>query len=196
MASVLASPPGDACCNPTTFVHEGTPQGSIITVADLQTYISRPSEGKSDKIILFFPDVYGPMHVNNQLVADYFASNGTHPTERTTRSSFLIESILSYVLGYLVIAPDYFEGDPIHLAREKPDHNRDTWLSSKLARAKQTTPKWIDAVVKEFGMSFQFWRMTFEVYRDFQETRRPSTALLVWLVRYHQLTQESKNMSD
>ena len=78
MAVVLASPPGDACCNPAVFEHNGTPQGSIITVADLQTYISRPSGNfSSDKIVLFFPDVHGPFHINNELIADYFASNGT-----------------------------------------------------------------------------------------------------------------------
>ena len=79
MATVLASPPGDPCCNPTIFEHSGTPQGSTITVADLKTYISLPSSNVStNKIVLFFPDVHGPFHINNELIADYFASNGTY----------------------------------------------------------------------------------------------------------------------
>lgn len=86
-----------------------------------------------------------------------------------------------------MIAPDYFEGDPIHIAREKPGHDRETWLSSTLARAKQTTPKWIDAVVKEFGVAFTL-RMTFRIYTGFQATRKPNMAQLVGLVRYHQHT--------
>jgi hypothetical protein len=75
MAAVLAYPPGDACCNNTIIDHSAVPQGSTVTVANVQTYISG-SRSNNDKIVLFFPDIHGPFHVNNELIADYFASNG------------------------------------------------------------------------------------------------------------------------
>ena len=55
------------------------------------------------------------------------------------------------ILGYLVIALDYFEGNPIQIAREQPTFDRDAWLSTNLARAKVTAPKWTSAVIKEYG---------------------------------------------
>ncbi|KAF8588925.1 alpha/beta-hydrolase [Ramaria rubella] len=126
MPAVLASAPGDACCA-TGFIHGGTPKGVTITLGGLQTYVSRPT-GDTDKIILFFPDVHGPFHINNQLLMDYFAS-----------------------IGYLIISPDYFEGDPIFVARERADWNRAHWVKFNLERGKVTVPKWVDAVATEFG---------------------------------------------
>lgn len=61
------------------------------------------------------------------------------------------------VPGFLVVAPDYFEGDPIQVASERPTFDRSTWFKTTLPRAKLITPKWIDAVVKEYGASDWSW---------------------------------------
>ncbi|KAF9497704.1 alpha/beta-hydrolase [Pleurotus eryngii] len=70
---VIAGPPSDCCF--TTVQHVGTPVGQTITIAGVPTYVSTP---KADlkKVILFFPDVFGPFYINNQLLQDSFAANG------------------------------------------------------------------------------------------------------------------------
>jgi hypothetical protein len=77
MASpTLASAPGDCCF--IGFKHTGTPRGTTTTIAGVNTYVSKPNENQAglEKVILFFSDVFGPLHLNNQLVQDYFASCG------------------------------------------------------------------------------------------------------------------------
>jgi len=125
-ATILASAPKMHCCA-TGFLHTGTPSGETIQLAELSTYIARPKE-PTNKIVLFFSDVYGPFFVNNSLLIDWFA-----------------------LQGYLVVAVDYFEGDPIHIAREREGFNVDEWIGIKHLRAKATTPSWVDAVMSTFG---------------------------------------------
>lgn len=76
---VLAGPPGDCCLKGVK--HFGKPNGETITIAGLQTYISKPppaKDGSPDdkKIILYLADVYGPFYINAQLLQDYYASHG------------------------------------------------------------------------------------------------------------------------
>ena len=87
-SQVLAGPPGDCCLKGVK--HFGNPSGEIITIAGIQTYISKPppppaklEDGSSSeqledkkKIILFLADVYGPFFINAQLLQDYYASQG------------------------------------------------------------------------------------------------------------------------
>ncbi|GJJ11545.1 hypothetical protein Clacol_005779 [Clathrus columnatus] len=127
--AVLASAPRMHCCA-SGFLHEGTPSGETTQLAGLNTYIARPKE-PTNKIVLFFSDVYGPFFINNSLLIDWFASQ-----------------------GYLVVAVDYFEGDPIHLAREREGFNLDEWIGIKHPRATLITPTWIDAVMSTFGYCF------------------------------------------
>lgn len=71
----LAGPPGE-CCRQTVH-HVGTPRGTLEPIADVQTYIARPaSASDTDKIILFFSDVFGALYTNSQLIMDYWADNG------------------------------------------------------------------------------------------------------------------------
>ena len=76
----LASAPGEHCF--TAVKHIGTPVGSTEVIAEVETYVTLPPSsentagGKYDKVVLFFADVYGPFFVNNQLLVDYFASQG------------------------------------------------------------------------------------------------------------------------
>lgn len=73
---ILASAPGDSCV--TGFKHTGTPVGKTISIADVQTYVSEPTNAGSPekKVILFFSDVFSSMYLNNQLVMDYYADQG------------------------------------------------------------------------------------------------------------------------
>lgn len=86
---VIAHPSG-ACCLQLKGLHAGTPRGSTTTIADVETYVSHPPEGKANgHIMLYFPDVYG-LFQNGLLVMDGFAD-----------------------AGYLVLGLDYFRGDPV-----------------------------------------------------------------------------------
>ena len=62
-----------------TVAHSGTPLGHTETIAGVATYVSEPTGTARNKILLFFADVFGPFYLNNQLVQDWFASNGTPP---------------------------------------------------------------------------------------------------------------------
>lgn len=81
----LAKPSG-ACCLKGT-IHDGQPRGSLITIADVETYVTKPPEGKANgHILLYFPDVWGLFN-NGLLIMDGFAD-----------------------AGYLVLGLDYFRG--------------------------------------------------------------------------------------
>lgn len=83
--SFLAKPSG-ACCLKGT-IHEGESRGTWETIADVETYITRPPKEKANgNILLYFPDVWG-MFPNGLLVMDAFAD-----------------------AGYLVLGLDYFRG--------------------------------------------------------------------------------------
>jgi hypothetical protein len=60
--------------------HTSTPTSSLEILAGTNTYVVRGiSEGSQDKcprIVLYFPDVFGPLYVNDQLLMYYFASHG------------------------------------------------------------------------------------------------------------------------
>jgi hypothetical protein len=83
-STVLAGPPGGDCCV-KGIKHFGEPSGETITIAGIQTYISKPPPPPKDstssshvdkKIILYFADVFGPFYINAQLLQDYYASHG------------------------------------------------------------------------------------------------------------------------
>jgi hypothetical protein len=72
---ILAAAPGECCF--TGFKHTGTPSGTTAILAGVNTYISEPKEPHpgAAKVILFFSDVFGAFHLNNQLVQDYFTTS-------------------------------------------------------------------------------------------------------------------------
>lgn len=75
---VLAGPITEHCIEGAKYA--GEPVGTNVTIADVPTYLSEPTTPPSDdttKVLLFFSDVYSPFYVNNQLLQDYFASEGT-----------------------------------------------------------------------------------------------------------------------
>ncbi|KAI0741653.1 alpha/beta-hydrolase [Daedaleopsis nitida] len=88
--------------------HEGTPEGKLDKIGGVDVYIATPtSEYPKDKVLLFFPDVFGLPLVNSQLLADDYARN-----------------------GFKTIILDYFKGDPIPPDGMNPGANFDfmTWL--------------------------------------------------------------------
>ena len=83
--SYLAKPAGNCCLKGS--IHEGEPRGSYTTIAGVETYITMPTDSKSNgHILLYFPDVWG-MFNNGLLIMDGFAD-----------------------AGYTVLGLDYFNG--------------------------------------------------------------------------------------
>ena len=73
----------------TGHVNPGTPKGRWDTVHGLRTYIAEPEFGKQTLgIIVIIPDAFGADFVNNQILADHYAS----------------------ATQYLVYLPDFMDG--------------------------------------------------------------------------------------
>ncbi|KZS88990.1 alpha/beta-hydrolase [Sistotremastrum niveocremeum HHB9708] len=136
----LAGPVSDCCAQ--GMKHVGTPVGQKINIGGMDTYISYPptsSSEKPKKIILAFPDIFGTFYVNTDLVLDHFASH-----------------------GFLVIAPDYFQGDSVAKHVEegvgfKPGFDLATWVTPHIQFAKKATPPWVKAVKEEFSAPGTQW---------------------------------------
>lgn len=67
--------------------------------------------------------------------------------------------MLTGVKGYLVLALDYFEGDPVqnHLGKVGKNYSIPIdFVPGKMIRAKQITPDWLDAVKEQFGEFHHF----------------------------------------
>jgi dienelactone hydrolase len=129
---VLAGPPGECCVQGVK--HFGEPSGETITIAGIETYISKPpAQGNSQdkKIILYLADVFGPFYLNAQLLQDYYAS-----------------------CGFLVLGIDYFFGDPVHT--DKVDSEFLAWLKKSKQRAREAFPKWIKEVREIYGTDAKY----------------------------------------
>jgi len=131
---VLAAPSGECCLK--AVQHKGTATGQAETIFNIKTYVSGSKESGSKQILLYYADVYGPFFINGQLVADYFASR-----------------------GYLVLAPDYFNGDPVTLHRASPGFRSDTepgfdfeaWKTKHMSFAVKNLPGWVDEAKARYG---------------------------------------------
>lgn len=56
-------------------INPGTPTGHWETIHGLRTYIAKPADGKDVRgIIIIVPDAFGVDFVNNQILADHYAS--------------------------------------------------------------------------------------------------------------------------
>lgn len=58
----------------TGHVNPGTPTGRWATVHGLRTYIAEPATKHPTGIIVIIPDAFGVDFVNNQILADHYAS--------------------------------------------------------------------------------------------------------------------------
>ncbi|KAF4590084.1 hypothetical protein EYR38_009382 [Pleurotus pulmonarius] len=110
--------------------HAGTPVGQTITIAGVSTYVSTPNANLK-KIILFFPDVYGPFYINNQLLQNSFAAN-----------------------GYLVLGVDYFLGDPVQNHDGEQGFDRPAWFAKARENAADVLPGWVEGVKQKYGYCF------------------------------------------
>ncbi|KAJ6613744.1 Alpha/Beta hydrolase protein [Mycena sp. CBHHK59/15] len=133
MATTIAHPHCEDCF--TGVKHSGTPVGKTVTIADVPTYVSEPPSTAASapkKVVLFFADVYGPFFLNNQLLQDYFASQ-----------------------GFFVVGIDYFLGDPVYLHTEA-DFDRMAWFAKSRKTAGEITPKWLEEVRKMHGADSKY----------------------------------------
>ncbi|KAI0701266.1 alpha/beta-hydrolase [Cerioporus squamosus] len=126
MSATLAGPPGDCCRK--TVQHDGEARGNVETIAGVETYVARPADGSTKKIILFFADVYGPIYINAELIIDYWADN-----------------------GYLVLGLDYFEGDSMQKHPNRDEFDFQGWVKAKQERAVTLIPPWVETIKKDFG---------------------------------------------
>jgi len=130
----LASAPGNCCV--VGFKHTGTPTGSTTTIAGVNTYVSEPKQahpGSEKKVILFFADVFGPVHLNNQLIQDYFAEH-----------------------GFIVVGLDYFFGDPVQNHMGKEGWDREAWMAKTRKGADECVPRWFEAVKEKYGETAKY----------------------------------------
>ncbi|KZO93050.1 alpha/beta-hydrolase [Calocera viscosa TUFC12733] len=128
MAQYLAAHPGDQCAE--AVKHVGTPKGELIDIGGVQSYISYPPDKSTDKVILYYCDVFGPHFLNNKLVIDFFAEH-----------------------GYTVIAPDYFDGDQLDILRTQEGFNMGEWAGKYRAAApKLVEEKFLPAVKERFAV--------------------------------------------
>ncbi|SJL14164.1 related to dienelactone hydrolase [Armillaria ostoyae] len=130
---ILAGALGECCFK--AVKHEGTPVGRTDIIAGVPTYISEPPSVENvqkPKVVLYFADVYGPLHINNQLVQDYFASQ-----------------------GFIVVGIDYFLGDSFGFHTEH-DFDRETWIEKSRQQALELTPRWLHAIREKYGKNSQY----------------------------------------
>ncbi|KAH6656894.1 hypothetical protein BKA67DRAFT_173469 [Truncatella angustata] len=129
----MAQPPGVCCLKGN--LHEGQPLGKFLRIGNVDTYVSKPPEDKSNgHIILYFPDVWG-MFTNGLLVMDGFAA-----------------------AGFLVLGPDYFRGDPVtkhkkdrHDKTTEPGFDYEAWKAMHTSFADVAVPAWVEAVREQYG---------------------------------------------
>jgi len=126
MAGYLAKPSGDQCFQ--AVKHEGTAVGVTEVIGGAKCYVGYPPDKKTDKIILFFADVYGPWYLNNQLLVDFFAEQ-----------------------GYLVVAVDYFQGDELEHLGKNPDFDRKAWIDKHIEESLPITEKFIAAMQEKYS---------------------------------------------
>jgi len=130
----LASAPGDCCV--TGFNHTGTPTGATTIIAGVNTYVSEPKvaqSGSEKKVILFFADIFSPVHLNNQLLQDYFAGR-----------------------GFTVLGPDYFFGDPVQNHTNEEGWDRPAWIAKSRKAAEECVPRWFEAVKEKYGENAKY----------------------------------------
>lgn len=64
-------------CFTGSIKHNEKPTGAITTIHGRETYVAKPPNGRSAKgIIIIIPDAFGLPFINNQILADNYASMG------------------------------------------------------------------------------------------------------------------------
>ncbi|KZO90194.1 hypothetical protein CALVIDRAFT_542940 [Calocera viscosa TUFC12733] len=128
--TVLLAGDHTSCCS-TGVKHTGTPLGELRNLPglDCTVYISYPPDKSTTRVLLFYPDVYGPRYLNNQLLMDYFAKQ-----------------------GFLVVSPDYFHGEQLEELQKKEDVDVAKWAYPFRAPAYELVEaRFIPAVKRAFS---------------------------------------------
>jgi hypothetical protein len=63
--------------------------------------------------------------------------------------------------GYVVLGPDYFFGDPVHLHNGEAGFDRTAWMEKSRKQAIEALPKWTEAVTEEYGRALPIVRRQF-----------------------------------
>ena len=90
-------------------VNPGKPTGNIETIYGLKTYVARPPNNRSPLgVIVIISDAFGMPFVNNQILADHYASAGQ----------------------YLVYLPDFMDGAevPLSMMYNMAKLSENSWL--------------------------------------------------------------------
>jgi dienelactone hydrolase len=119
---MASNPPGKCCTK--GFLHEGTPTGETFKInGELEAYIARPKDNaKTDKAVLFLPDIFG-IWQNSKIMADAFAAK-----------------------GYTALIVDLFNGDQLPL--QLPENlNIMEWFQKGSDGNNPHTPEHIDPVI-------------------------------------------------
>ncbi|EIW80151.1 hypothetical protein CONPUDRAFT_82517 [Coniophora puteana RWD-64-598 SS2] len=154
-SNVLAHPLGDACFR--TVQHTGTAIGKTEQVGGMPTYITGANQTDPKAIVLFFSDVFGPFYINNQLLMDYYASQGAPSVKRHVcyvfrNHGYKYVGLMPFEMkGFTVLGIDYFLGDPVTEARLKDKNfDRNTWRPGVEKIAEERIPGWIEAIKQRY----------------------------------------------
>lgn len=121
---MASNPPGKCCTEGVK--HTGTASGEFVKIKDFDAYVS--GNNSASKVIIIYPDVFGPQYVNTQLVADSFAKE-----------------------GYFVVVPDLFKGDALvpNGPPLSPEWKERHSIASSVPLA-EATNAWVKASPREF----------------------------------------------
>ncbi|KAF6748759.1 Alpha/Beta hydrolase protein [Ephemerocybe angulata] len=141
---VLAGAVGKNCT--IGSIHEGVPTGNNITIGGVPTYLAEPPKSLSGKdkhlqpkVMMFFADALGAFSINNELLQDYFATQ-----------------------GYTVLGIDYFFGDPagLHVTPDlvsfEPGFDLNAWVAKSRKQAETAVPTWVEGVRTRFGPNAKY----------------------------------------
>ncbi|KAI9566339.1 hypothetical protein HD554DRAFT_2117330, partial [Boletus coccyginus] len=116
-----------------TVAHTGTPSGRTDTIAGVPTYVAESAAAA----LLYFADVFGPFCINNQLIQDWFASNGILALQPANHILTCIRRARLLLWRQVRDAHETARLRPGSLARQ--GHRSSTRVHPKVGRGSQTT---------------------------------------------------------
>jgi hypothetical protein len=75
------------------------------------------------------------------------------PKVRQLQSVVAVACTAEEASGFIVLGIDYFLGDTFHKHAGEADFDRDAWIQKSRTLSESVTPKWLEAVRKEYGSS-------------------------------------------
>ena len=150
----LAKPSGKCCLEGT--IHKGEARGSWDVIAGVDTYISKPPEGKANgHVLLYFPDVWG-MFPNGLLVMDAFADAGFLTLGldyfRGVSLSLIAHLDVFFFFAEILQDPVWKHRKDRHDTQNK-DFDYEAWKKKHTAFADEAVPQWVKAVTERYKNS-------------------------------------------